>query len=359
MKILYDGVYNCKPTSGSHRYFHNIITNMPGDFLKYSSTTVSRTDIPNHFIPPFNHFRPHRLSFLLEYAWFKRQCLQSIDLIHSAYYNLSNACLDLLSKGIPHIITVHDMIHELFGELDKNEKNQRKKILRNSKAIIAVSNNTKSDLLNLYPELNEKKVFVVHHSLSNDSITKNSQSSQDTNEKFLLYVGHREGYKNFQILLPTLKNLNQTYNMQLFVVGPNPSNAEKKVINEFNINSKIRFLGNVSDDYLESLYSGCLAFVYPSLYEGFGYPLLESMSKGAIPIASRSSSIPEVLGYAGIIVKPNCSDSITAAVLKINQDMNYENYMRKQSIKRSNEFNIDKNINDTKIVYEKCLFTKF
>ena len=328
---------------------------MPKDFLKYSTTTLTRTDISNHYIPPFNHFRPHRLSFLLEYAWLKRQYLQSIDLIHSAYYNLSKVCLELISNDVPHVITVHDMIHELFGKLDKDEKKQRKKILLNSKAIIAVSNNTKSDLLNLYPELNENKVFVVHHSLGNESTTINTKKNPVQREKFILYVGHREGYKNFKILLPTIKNLNQITNINLFVVGPRPSHNEKKVINEFKINSKIRFLGNVSDNDLGSLYSSCLAFVYPSLYEGFGYPLLESMSRGALPVASRTSSIPEVLGYAGIIVKPNCSDSITEAVLKIDQDKNYKSYMRKQSIKRSFEFNLDKSINDTKVVYEKCL----
>ena len=228
-------------------------------------------------------------------------------------------------------------------------------MLQNSKAIIVVSNNTKSDLLNLYPELNENKVFVVHHSLSFDPITTNSKSYQDRSEKFLLYVGHREGYKNFKILLPTLKNLNQIADIKLFVVGPQPSHDEKKVIQRYRLNSKIRFLGNVSDNDLGSLYSSCLAFVYPSLYEGFGYPLLESMTRGAIPIASRTSSIPEVLGCAGIIVKPNCSDAITDAILKIFGDMKFENFLRNQSIKRSNNFTLSKNIYDTKFVYEKCL----
>ena len=109
MRILYDGVYNSNPRSGIHRYFYNIIANMPDDLLKYSSTTVSRSNITNHFIPPFNHFRPHRMSYLLEYVWFRKQCYKrNFDLVHSSYYNLSKACLHLISSGVPHIITVHD-----------------------------------------------------------------------------------------------------------------------------------------------------------------------------------------------------------------------------------------------------------
>jgi hypothetical protein len=116
---------------------------MPGELLKYSSSTISRSNITNHFIPPFNHFRPHKLSYFLEYAWFlKQNHSRNFDLIHSAYYNLSKASLHLIRKGTPHIITVHDTIHELFDELDIKERNTREKILVKAKAIIAVSENT-------------------------------------------------------------------------------------------------------------------------------------------------------------------------------------------------------------------------
>ena len=169
MNILFDGVFNCSPKSGVHRYFYNLIKNLPREFLKFSTTSVTSTQIPNHFIPYCRHFRPHKLSFALEYFWFLRQCLAvNFDLVHSAFYNLSQPCRYLLAKGIPNIITVHDLIHELFDKEDTHIREDRKNILQHANAIITVSHNTKKDLLNIYPSLDENKVFVIHHGLNED-----------------------------------------------------------------------------------------------------------------------------------------------------------------------------------------------
>mgnify|MGYP000880139130 FL=1 len=278
---------------------------------------------------------------------------EEIDLIHSAYYNLSQACRYLLAKDIPHIITVHDLIHELFDEKEKQIRETRQEILQNAKAIISVSNNTKFDLLNIYPSIPEDKVFVIHHGLGADAWS-NSENNE-SEHKYLLYVGHREGYKNFKILMPTLKQLRKKYPLELIVVGPKPSAIEKELIAKHNLESHIKFYGEVTDEKLSGLYSKCIAFVYPSLYEGFGYPIIESMSKGAIPIASKTSCIPEVIGQAGIIVDPNCSNSVVEAVYKIIENENFRKSLKTSSITRSREFTLEKNVQETISLYKKVL----
>lgn len=354
MKILFDGVFNCNPKSGIHRYFFNLIKYIPNEFKKYSSSSVTKTQITNHYIPYFRHFRPHRLSFSLEYLWFRKMCFsEEVDLIHSAYYNLSQACRHLLAKGIPHIITVHDLIHELFDEQENQIRETRQEILQNAKAIVSVSNNTKIDLLNIYPSIAEDKVFVIHHGLDADAW--NSSENNENELKYLLYVGHREGYKNFKILVPTLKQLRKKYALELIVVGPKPSTIEKELIGKYNLESHIKFYGEVTDEKLSGLYSRCLAFVYPSLYEGFGYPIIESMSKGAIPIASKTSCMPEVIGQAGIIVEPNCSNSIVEAVCKIIENESFRKSLKTSSIKRSKDFSWKKNVKETISLYERVL----
>ena len=140
LNILFDCVFNCSPKSGVHRYFYNLIKHLPREFHKYSTTSITSTQIPNHFIPYCRHFRPHKLSFALEYFWFLRQCLAvNFDLVHSAFYNLSQPCRYLLAKGTPHIITVHDLIHELFDKEDTHIREDRKNILQHAKAIITES----------------------------------------------------------------------------------------------------------------------------------------------------------------------------------------------------------------------------
>ena len=279
--------------------------------------------------------------------------LKDIDLIHSAYYDLSQAACHSIAKGIPHVITVHDLIHELFDEKDNQVQETRLKILQNAKAIISVSNNTKTDLLDVYPSIEEDKIIVIHHALDADAW--NISGGTVNKEKYLLYVGHREGYKNFKILVPTLKQLRKKYTLELIVVGPKPSMIEKKIIREHNLESHIRFFGEVSDEKLRELYSRCLAFVYPSLYEGFGYPIIESMSKGAIPIVSKTSCMPEVLGKAGIIVKPNCSKSIAEAIFKIIENEAFRKSLINSSIERSKDFSWEKNVKETINLYKRVL----
>ena len=357
MNILFDGVFNCNPKSGVHRYFCNLIKNLPDKFHKYSSTTESKSYITNHYTPYFKHFRPHKFSFALEYFWFRKRALAvNFDLVHSAFYNLSKPCRFLLNKGIPHIITVHDLIHELFDKEDIYIREARKNILQHANAIITVSHNTKKDLWNIYPSLEEDKVFVIHHGLNEDQ--ENLPQITEYKKNYLLYVGHREGYKNFKILIPTLEEIKKKYPIELFVVGPQPTSSEIQLIKKHNLNDYVKFKRIESDEMLSKLYKDCIAFLYPSLYEGFGYPLIESMSKGAIPIASKTSCIPEVLGKAGVLVKPNCPESLAKAVYKIIEKKDFRDSLRLASIQRSKKFSLKRQIQETINVYEKVYCNK-
>ena len=329
---------------------------MPDDFSKYSSTTVNRTNLPHHFTPPLNHFRPHRLSFLLEYAWLKKQSHSvRFDLVHSAFYNLSKGCIHLISHGIPHIITVHDLINELHDDLNENIINYRRNILEKSRAIIAVSENTKKDLVNFYNSIDPKKVHVIHHGINLPDIKDKKSLRIDNDKHFILYVGHREGYKNFKILLPIVRELAKTENIVLKVIGPKRTKEENLKIKEYGISKNIEFLSNVSNKELKYLYLNSLALIYPSIYEGFGIPLIESMAYGTIPVAFRTSSIPEVLGNAGIILNSHEFMKLTLIIKELIYKPENRAKLKTQSIKRAKCFPIEKNIRKTIEVYNTVL----
>ena len=329
---------------------------MPDEFVKYSSTTVSRTNVPNHFIPPFNHFRPHRLSFFIEDLWFRKQCYnKKFNIIHSAYYNLSEACYQQISKGVPHIITVHDLIHELHDDIDKRIVDFRRNIIENSAAIIAVSENTKKDLINFHKSVNPERIHVIHHGINLPHIEDRMKIKKGDENNFLLHVGHREGYKNFKILLPIIKELSRSENIVLKVVGPERTEEEEKEIKKYGISDNIEFLPKVSNEELKFLYLNSLALIYPSLYEGFGIPLIEAMAHGSIPIAFRTSSIPEVLGDAGIVLEKNEFMKLVFIIKDLINRADYRLKIKTASIKRAEFFSIKKNIKKTLEVYNRVL----
>ena len=354
MNILFDGNFTNKPKSGIHRYFFNLVKNLPSSYIKYSTTTETNSDITNHFIPPLKHFRPHKFSYIFEYFWYKRfQISTSFDLVHSAYFNLSKPCIDLISKGTPHIITVHDLIHELFSKNKINIINCRRKILENATAIITVSESTRNDLLNTYKSIPKDKVHVVHHGINNN------QSVNDLNLKvpkeFLLYVGHREGYKNFDSLLPHIQKIKKIKRIPLIVVGPKPSKNELDNIKNRDLIAEVIFLVNISDQELNYLYSKCLALLFPSLYEGFGFPILEAMSFGAIPFASRGSSIHEVMGDAGVYVEVCGKSNLCDLILNISQNPKKKKTLKNKSKKRALEFSWSKCARLTTSIYAKTI----
>jgi len=195
------------------------------------------------------------------------------------------------------IVFVHDFIHERFSNLfpdsEQQIKRKREAILK-ADAIICNSRTTANDLQNFY-SIHEKRIFIselgVDHNfkkLSDDLITKK------VDFPFILYLGKRKYYKGFDTLLSAYSSWKKNENIKIIVVGTSWSKEEETYIKCNNLESKIILLSNVDDNELCDLYNQAKAFVYPSLYEGFGIPLLEAMACGCPIVASRIPSTVEV-----------------------------------------------------------------
>lgn len=237
------------------------------------------------------------------------------DIIHETYYANRHAQIN----NRPLVLTVFDMIHELypneFSYFDRTIKDKKNSLNRADK-IICISNNTKKDLLNIY-ELPEEKISVIHLGfeffLDSISITNNDLN---ISKPFLLYVGNRDGYKNFSNLIDAFScspRLRADFNIVAF--GGN-SFSNKELVNFQKHGINLEQIKHVrGDDYLLSLYyQKASAFIYPSLYEGFGIPPLEAMSFGCPVISSDTSSMPEVIGDAAQYFNPSDIDSMIFAM---------------------------------------------
>lgn len=326
MKILYDGfIYSSQTVGGINRYFTNIIKRLPGDYIPVLTVPrVNEYNFPSHKnlkLITSKRFGPNRISSITEkiYLYETLKFRGNFNLQHPTYYSMLTPNKYNPVKS-PIVRTVYDMITELYPAIydpSGYEVNLKKKTIKSSDFIICISENTKKDLIELY-SIPEEKIQVIY--IATDFHIKMSYGPEETSaQPYFLYVGSREAaYKNFFGLIETFAKLfNTDSEICLAVVGAKFNIAEERYINELKLSRKIINYGYVSDNHLAKLYRQSLAFVYPSLYEGFGIPPLEAMACGGLVVAANRASIPEVVGDAAILFDPDVKDELTLILEQI------------------------------------------
>jgi glycosyltransferase involved in cell wall biosynthesis len=290
----------------------------------------------------------------LEKSYFRAvTALNSFDVVHPTYYSLLTR-QEINKCRYPIVVTVHDTIHEIFGErLDRSgqEVENKRKAISAAQAIICISENTKKDLLERYP-FAEKKVTVTH--LASEIDASLSHGFEPVSSRpYYLYVGSRDAiYKNFDgLLLAFAKAVSIRPDIALCVVGSPFSETEKKLIAELKLSDRIEHYRYISDRHLAKLYRCSVALVYPSLYEGFGIPPLEAMSCGTVVVASDCSSIPEVVGEAGILFNPQSTGDLADILLSLLDNPIERDRLIAQGHQRAQSFSWDKTVAQTLDVY--------
>lgn len=240
------------------------------------------------------------------------------DIVHETYYSQKSKT----PVGSKVVLTVFDMIHERFPEdfatRDRTSEEKVKAVER-ADHVICISEQTRADLVELLG-VDRAKTSVVHLGFS---LTKQPADSRLASERpYVLYVGSRGGYKNFQLLLHTYAaNLALQHDYDLVAFGGGPLNArEKALVAKLGIPfERVRHLSG-DDSVLSDLYRKAALFVYPSRYEGFGIPPLEAMSFDCPVACSNTSSIPEVVGNAAEFFDPDSIESIGHAIERVLND---------------------------------------
>lgn len=276
------------------------------------------------------------------------------DLIHPTYYEYP---FNMLSS-IPFVITVHDMIHEKFASTfffhDKNISEYKKKLAISARRIIAVSKATKNDLIECF-NIDPSKIDVVYH--GNSMVIENFLYSKEDvlNKPYILFVGQRSLYKNFLTFIKGCAPILNKYDLDLLCVGGgNFTNIELEQCNKLGILKRVHQL-TLNDKQLRVAYKNAIAFVFPSLYEGFGIPLLEAFSQGCPIIASDIPVFREIAGDAALYCDPGSYESIEHA---IEQMISNEAMRQKYILKGKNkikEYSWSRCALQTANVYKKAL----
>jgi glycosyltransferase involved in cell wall biosynthesis len=281
----------------------------------------------------------------------QRSC--TYDFFHPTYY-MPHFLRGL--RGKPFVLTVYDMTEEIYpgssGGLEMFFT--RKRLLAEKAAhVIAISESTKRDLVRLY-ELPEEKVSVVH--LANSLAPPPPESPRPVAAPYLLVVGRRGGYKNFPFFIrAAAKFLDEHRDCRVVCAGGGPFTAqERTVLEEEGITEMVVLHDACDDEMLARLYRHAMCFVLPSLYEGFGIPILEAFACGCPVLSSDRSSLPEVGGDAVRYFDPSDEASLVSA-LEHTTHPDEADRLRHAGAQRLAQFTWQKAAEATKQVYRKVL----
>jgi len=251
------------------------------------------------------------------------------DIFQPTYYD--PYFLPFLGKK-PFVLLIHDMTHEIFPEaisLKDRTIEWKKKLVYKADRIITISENTKRDILKFY-DIEESKITVV--SWGTSIVVK--KTNIELPDRYILFVGNRTNYKNFEFffksVVPLLKKEKDLY---LVCAGSsNFSEEEKKMIEESGVSNRVKHI-RFRDEELGYIYSKAVCFVFPSLYEGFGIPVLEAFACNCPAVISNTSSLPEVGGNAVEYFNPKDIKSIESSVRRVVND----EVLRKEMIRKGKE----------------------
>lgn len=231
--------------------------------------------------------------------------------------------LSILSRS-KQIITIHDFIPLYYPEVAKHQYYYYKIVmpilLKKAHKIICISENTKNDVVKFF-NVDEDKLIKIYNGydeklFNKNAIKDNVLNKYNIDKPYFISVGAGYSHKNLEAALKAFKNVTESSLCEFIIVGKDSDyiNKLKVLCKELKIEEKVRFVGYVPDEDLPTLYNKAIAFVYPTLYEGFGLPILEAMACGTVVLCSNNSSLPEVYGDAAISFDANDIQEIEKAM---------------------------------------------
>lgn len=280
------------------------------------------------------------------------------DVIHPTHTNAYDL-IPFIGKT-PLVLTVHDMTHEIYPNLFKNDPTAQRKqdYARRADRIIAISECTKRDLMAICG-IEPEKIDVIHHGNSLVLPADAATRPMELPERYVLFVGRRRDYKRFDLCLKAFAELaDADRELQLVCAGGGAFTPE-----EFSLINSLHLRGRVhqcwfTDEELAITYNRSQAFVYPSAYEGFGLPILEAFSCGAPVLCSKASCFPEIAGDGADYFPADDAAAMAAAIQRVLESQDHANGLRARGAERLTHFSWQRCAAETKATYQKAIDQK-
>lgn len=361
--------------TGIGNYAHNLIKNLIKfkkygniSLIHYNKTQDTIYDNVNDIVIP--KIAPLLTNLIgMPYAINKAD----IDILHAPSHGYMQTSSFFFNGGVKKILTIHDLTPLLFPETHSKETlffwNSTLKLIKNRADIIIVdSKNTKNDCI-MHLGISDERIKVVHLAADSkykpinnkENIEKELKNKYNLKFPFILYVGTLERRKNISTLIKAFYKLKKNSVKHKLVIAGGKGwkyNEIFETIDKLGLKNDVIFTGYVPDEDLVKLYNAADLFVYPSLYEGFGLPPLEAMACGCPVITSNASSLPEVVGNAGIMVDPYNFDILYEKICEVLSNNGFRDELRKKSLNRAKLFSWEKTAEETCKIYEEVLNRK-
>lgn len=331
--IIIDGIiFSLQQSGGISVYFDELIKEIKKNNISYSLAIYDNNnpyvkELPVNTKTRFNMKIERFLDVDLDFFE------NGSSVFHSSYYRLPDKTI---RKKLTVITTVHDFTEEIFSRGPKSWVHhwQKKRAILGSDGIICISECTKNDLLKFIPEAVNIPIKVIYNGVGDFKFKSKNHSS----EKYVLFVGARNGYKNFGACVHSLSTHSD---LNLVVVGGGQFTNDEINFLQKNIPGRYRHAGYVTEVLLNDLYSQAYCLIYPSLYEGFGIPVIEAMKSGCPVIGSNSSSVSEIASGAAILIDDITSDKISDALGVLKDDV-YRSNLIATGFKHSQKYSWSK-----------------
>jgi glycosyltransferase involved in cell wall biosynthesis len=370
MKIGFDGKRATNNLTGLGNYSRSLIAQLAEFFPQYQyfvySPKIKEHAQIRHFLTAkgIESRLPDQPGLFWRTSGIKKQLLRdNIDLFHGLSHEIP---LRIQNSGIRSIVTIHDLIFlkfpQYFGRIDRFiYKLKARYSCRHADKIVAISECTKRDIIEFF-HTDPDKIEVIYQSC--DDSFKSPSSAQTKQEvrikhalppKYILNVGTIETRKNLLTLIKALPQIDTDY--QLVVVGKRTAYADlvHDEIANLGLQDRVHFLQNVPFDELPSIYQMADAFVYPSLYEGFGIPIIEALYSGIPVIAATGSCLEEAGGENSLYVSPFDELALSAAINKVLNDPALAEHMKTSGLEYVQKFNTRVIAGDMMKVYTQVL----
>ena len=392
MKILFDHqIFEEQNFGGISRYFYEILNSLDNDInfdydlsltnsdnlyikrLSKSENILSKVPLNNTYESFLSNYNFRGKGFVFK-MWtkllnrpitdpnqelnkttsIKKLKAGNFDIFHPTYYD--DYFLDHIGNK-PFVLTVHDLIHQIFPEFGMYElKDKNQKLIDSASSIITVSENTKKDLITLF-NVDETKINVIHlaNSLVESPTIVNPDFCNQVPKKYLLFVGGRNIYKNFLFFVQVFSSIKEvSKNISIVCTGSGFTKNELFFFEKLGVKGSLKHI-SANDDQLVYLYKNAIALVYPSMYEGFGLPVLEAFAFNCPVAMSNTSSLSEIGEDAVIYFDPKNPTSMKNALKTILENTFDQERLSKKSRMVLQNFSWMRTTEKTKTIYQQVL----
>ena len=267
------------------------------------------------------------------------------------------------------IVTIHDCIHLVFPQYLRGRiartyaRTAFWTAVHRASRILTVSEASKNDILRFFP-VPPEKVTVIYNAIADhfydepaDGMMAKVRERYQLHDRFIMYAGNVKPHKNLERLIDAFVLLRQTAgydDLRLLITGSEISKYAtlRRAVHRYNLHKYVRFLGYQPEQTLAVLYRLADVFVFPSLYEGFGLPPLEAMASGTPVVVSNVSSLPEVVGDAGVLVNPYDATSIANGIRRVLDDSVLRQELKTRGHARARSFSWPESVKRIRDIYQ-------